>query len=246
MNYTEKIISEFEGHCVNEIIDCFKNGVDPNSLYKNEPLINELIAEYSRGTDFKLCFQAFVDYGLVFEDKILLAVFLDDAVSLDKQLNQNPTAINKKYSYKSAFTPLFEVSLLHICSEFNHIACAKILVKYGIDVNIKAGVDKNGFGGQTPIFHTVNQIQNKSAEMFYYLLEESADLDITVAGLIWGNGYDWETLIPSVNPISYAMMGLLRQMHRDETIISGIVTTLLKHKYGIEYLPMNVPCKYLK
>jgi hypothetical protein len=42
------------------------------------------------------------------------------------------------------------------------------------------------------------------------------------------------------------MMGNLSQMHRDEATISGIVTTLLRHAYGINYIPQNVPCAYLK
>ncbi len=82
--------------------------------------------------------------------------------------------------------------------------------------------------------------------MLNYLLSKSADLKITVAGLIWGKSYDWETLIPSVNPISYAMMGLLPQMHREEITISKVVSALLKHEYGIDYIPKNVPCKYLR
>ena len=36
--------------------------------------------------------------------------------------------------------------------------------------------------------------------MLYFLLNNDADLNITVKGLIWGKGYDWETFIPSVNP----------------------------------------------
>ena len=68
---------------------------------------------------------------------------------------------------------------------------------------------------------------NNSIDMLNYLLSQSADLKTTIAGLIWGKGYDWETLIPSVNPISYAMMGLLPQMHRREITISKIVTILL-------------------
>ncbi|TMI77996.1 MAG: ankyrin repeat domain-containing protein, partial [Bacteroidetes bacterium] len=74
----------------------------------------------------------------------------------------------------------------------------------------------------------------------------SVDLKITVAGLIWGKGYEWETLIPAVNPISYAMMGLLPQMHRDEITISKTVSLLLKTAYGIDYVSQNVPCAYLK
>ena len=81
--------------------------------------------------------------------------------------------------------------------------------------------------------------------MLNFLLPRSADLKITVPGIIWGKGYEWETLIPAVNPISYAMMGLLPQMHRDELTISAIVSTLLQHAYGIDYTPGNVPCKYL-
>jgi hypothetical protein len=49
-----------------------------------------------------------------------------------------------------------------------------------------------------------------------------------------------------VNPISYAMMGLLPQMHRNEETISKIVTALLKYEYGIDYNPGNVPCAYLR
>ncbi len=89
----------------------------------------------------------------------------------------------------------------NICAEFNHVSCAEVLVSYGADVNGKAGVDEYGFGGQTPIFHTVNQNSNNSADMLNYFLSKSVDLEITVTGLIWEKGYEWETLIPAVNPI---------------------------------------------
>ena len=189
--------------------------------------------------------KAFVTYGLKFNDEVLLSVLLDDARSLGLQISNNPRAVSKKYSLRCAYTPLFEVTLLHICAEFNHRASAEVLVLHGADINAKAGVDENGFGGQTPVFHTVNQNSNQSIDMLNYLLSLSADLKTTIAGLIWGKGYDWETLIPSVNPISYAMMGLLPQMHRDEATISKIVSILLKHAYGMDYTPKNIPCKYL-
>ena len=137
-------------------------------------------------------------------------------------------------------------TLLHICAEFNHVSCAEVLVKQGVDINVKAGVDENGFGAQTAIFHTVNQNSNNSHDMLQFLLSNGADLTITVPGIIWGKGYDWETLIPAVNPISYAMMGLLPQMHRKEQTISKVVTKLLEAAYGIKYSPQNVPCKYLQ
>lgn len=246
MDYQKEIISHIELHSVDGIRDCFKRGVNPNDTFKGEPLINELTSEYLRGPRFKECVKAFVEFGLEFEDNVLLAVLLDDSYMLKTIISENPEAIAKRYSLKCAYTPLFQVTLMHICAEFNHLECARILADYGADINAKAGMDQNEFGGQTPIFHTVNQNRNQSVEMMDFLLDKSADLSITVNGLIWGKGYDWETMIPCVNPISYAIMGLLPQMHRDEITIHGTISKLIKHKSGLDYKPKNVPNKYLK
>ena len=245
MNSLEKLIVNIELHSEEGIRSCFEDGINPNDSYNGQPLIYELISEYTRSPKFKDCVKVFVDHGLRFEDNILLSVLLNDAAGLDHQLINNPELIHKKYTMRCAYTPFFEVSLLHICAEFNHLACARVLVKHGIDVNVRAGIDENRFGGQTAIFHTVNQNSNQSVDVLEYLLAEKADLKITVTGLAWGKGYGWETLIPAVNPVSYAMMGLLPQMHRDETTISGIVSLLLKHAFNVEYPATNVPCKYL-
>ncbi len=246
MDYLSKLIGEIEVHSVEGIRECFSNGINPNDYYKGEPLIYELTSEYLRSPDFKNCVRVFVNHGLIFEDKVLLSVLLDDATALEASIKDDPDIVNKRYSLRCAFTPLHEATLLHICAEFNHVSCAEVLVKQGADINARAGEDENGFGKQTPIFHTVNQIRNRSNDMLHFLLDKSADLHYTVPGLIWGKSYEWETLIPAVNPISYAMMGLLPQMHRNEKEISGIVSLLLKKAYGIDYKSSNVPNKYLK
>jgi hypothetical protein len=246
MNYSQKIITDIELHSVEGILECFRNGVSPNDLYKETPLIYELLGEYTRSPRFKTCVQAFVDHGLRFEDKALLAVLLDDASSLDALLAANPALAAASYTLPCAYTPLFEVSLLHVCAEFNHVSCAQVLAKYGALIDALAGVDEYGFGGQTPIFHTVNQNGNNSIDMLHFLLSNGSNLSLMVRGLIWGKNYEWETLIPAVTPVSYAMMGLLPQMHRDEATISSLVSLLLKVAYGIEYESRNVPNAYLK
>jgi hypothetical protein len=120
------------------------------------------------------------------------------------------------------------------------------LVQQGADINAKAGLDEYGFGGHTPIFHTVNQNHNNSLEMMNFLLDNSADLLLPVRGLIWGKGYEWETWIPAVNPVSYCLMGLLPQMHRNEMTTAKTLSLLVRHAYGIDYTPVNIPCAYLK
>lgn len=240
------IVYQIELHSVDGIRQCFANGINPNEKYNKEPLIYELTSEYTRSPRFKDCVKVFVDYGLEMEDKILLSVLLDDAQQLNRLLQDKPGAVLKKYTLRCAYTPLYEVTLLHICAEFNHVACAEVLFNYGADINAVAGIEEHGFGGQTPIFHTVNQNNNQSIDILHFLLSKGAALRITVPGLIWGKGYEWETLIPAVNPISYAMMGLLPQMHRDEQTIANIVSLLLKHEFNIKYQSPNIPNQYLR
>ena len=242
---SEQIIGEIEIHSVEGIRSCFEEGVTPNDIYRGKPLIYELISEYGRGPSFGQCVQVFIDYGLEFDDKTLLAVLANSAETLAQQLSTDNGAVYRRYDLDCAFTPIFGSTLLHICAEYNHVACAELLLKHGAGVNEKAGEDENGFGGHTPIFHTVNQNGNKCIDMMRLLLSNDADLFITVKGLIWGKGYQWETFIPAVNPISYAMMGLLRQFQRREDDIYAVVKELMKHAYGIDYKPLNVPNAYL-
>jgi len=246
MDYLHKIITSFELHSAEGIKECFDNGIDPNDNFDGKPLVYSLINMYSRGPLFKACMKVFVEYGLTFNDSALLAVLMDDSTSLDKLLSSDKYLVNKRYSLNCTFTPLYDVSLLHICAEYNHLSCAKLLVKHGADINAIAGIDENGFGGQTPVFHTVNQDANKCIEVLQYLLSQKADLGLTVKGLIWGKGYEWETFIPAVNPISFAMMGLLRQFQRTEEQIYEVISLLLSAHYGKGYYPANIPNKYLQ
>jgi hypothetical protein len=246
MDYLHKIITAFELHSVEGIKECFENGVSPNDDFDGKPLVYSLINMYSRGSLFKECMKVFVNYGLAFDDSVLLAVLTDDSSSLEKQLSFDKSLLFRRYSLDCTFTPLYDVTLLHICAEYNHLETAKILVKYGADINAIAGADDNGFGGQTPVFHTVNQDANKCIDVLKYLISEGADLGLTVKGLIWGKGYEWETFIPAVNPISYAMMGLLRQFQRTEEQIYEVISLLLSALYGKGYYPANIPNKYLQ
>ncbi|HET6768304.1 MAG TPA: hypothetical protein VFH08_12925 [Chitinophagaceae bacterium] len=99
MNYLQKIVEDIELHSVEGIKECFSNGVNPNDHYRGEPLIYELTSEYARGPKFKECVRAFVDHGLVFEDKKLLSVLLDDPSALALRLIKNPEAVQKNIHF---------------------------------------------------------------------------------------------------------------------------------------------------
>jgi Ankyrin repeats (3 copies) len=245
-DYNQMLYS-MEVHSVEGIQNYFSQGGNPNEVHDGVPLFTTMVEMYTRTPRFKDCVKVFVNAGLIFEHQSLLAIFLDEAQKLEEIIAVSVTILDERFSiFKNTYTPLSDATLLHFCAEYNAVNCAKTLIRHGADVNAKAGLDEYGFGGHTPIFHTVNQNNNNSMDMLNLLLEHSADLSITVKGLIWGKGYEWETWIPSVNPVSYCMMGLLPQMHRKETTIASISTLLVKKAYGVDYTPANVPCAYLK
>jgi hypothetical protein len=244
----KQILYDIEVHSVEGIKKYFNNGGSPNDILNDGiPLFKMMVEMYTRTPRFKNCIKAFIDAGLKFEDEALLVVLIDDADKLEDIIGFDPSVISKTWSlFNNTYTPLTGGALLHFCAEYNSIDCAKILVKHGANVNAKAGLDEFGFGGHTPIFHTVNQNGNNSVDMLHFLLNNGADLTITVKGLIWGKGYEWETFIPSVNPVSYAMMGLLPQMHRKDTTVAETVSLLIKHAYGVDYTLPNIPNAYLR
>jgi len=243
-----QLLYAIEVHSIEGIQRYFAEGGSPNDLLPDGmPVFTMMIEMYTRTPQFKHCVNAFIDAGLDFEDKALLAVLTDDAATLEDRIKNDPSIVTKTYSqYNNTYTPLTGGTLLHFCAEYNCINCARVLVKYGADVNAKAAYDGYGFGGHTPIFHTVNQNGNNSIGLLHFLLDNKANLSLTVKGLIWGRGYEWETFIPAVNPLSYAMMGLLPMVHRGQETVAEVVSLLIKHAYGIEYIPPNVPNAYLK
>lgn len=235
-----------ELHSVDGLQRSFTSIEYKESKITNRELFDVLTGMYTRSSKFKQCVKAFLEAGLQIEDRALQAVLLDDARRLEHLITEDPTIIDHKISQQCAYTPLENASLMHVCAEYNHVNCAQILRRHGADVNATAGLDEDGFGGQTPIFHTVNQNGNQSKEMMDLLLTEGADLNHHVKGLIWGKGFPWETFLPATNPVSYAMFGLLPQMHRNEQVIAATISLLMKHLHGIDYNPPNVPNQYLQ
>lgn len=78
------------------------------------------------------------------------------------------------------------------------------------------------------------------------LLQAGAKTDIAVRGITRGKGFEWETTLFDVTPISYAQFGLLPQVHRQERDIYDNIK-LLVASAGRTVPPLdNVPNRYLR
>jgi hypothetical protein len=102
-----QILYAIEVHSVEGIQNYLNDGGDPNEVHDGVPLFSTMIEMYYRSPKFKDCVRAFIDAGLVFEDKALLAVLSHNATDLAACIAQDAAIVFKTYNlYKNAYTPL--------------------------------------------------------------------------------------------------------------------------------------------
>lgn len=245
MAATDDLLGAFETHSPEDIRVALQRGADPAVPLRGKAPIYWLVEMYTRSPRFAECMRVMLDAGATLDDPYLQAILLDDAERLREILAANPTEIERSLKLRCAYTSMDGVSGLHLCAEYNSVNCARALLDLGIDVDARAEVDDNGLGGQMPIFHAVNSNRNHCRPMMELLVEAGANLDVRLRGLTWGPGYDWETVLFDVTPISYAQCGLYPQFHRREEYVYSNIDFLYRHRYGKEAPARNVPNRYV-
>lgn len=241
----DDILVAIELHSVERIRAALDVGLDASASVRGKPLVNWLTEMYSRGDDFPKCLRLLLDRGAVLDDPVVAPVLLNDAEALEELIQHDRALLGHRTTMVSAFTPLVGASLLHVAAEYGNADVARVLIEMGADVNARASIDAHGLNGHTPIFHTVNSSHNRSAPILKMLLDAGAKSDIAVAGITWGRGFEWETTVFDVTPISYAQFGLLPQVHRRERDIYDNIV-LLMEAAGRTVPPLdNVPNRYL-
>lgn len=239
------ILGAFELHSPDQIQAALDAGIDPHTPIRGKLPINWLTEMYSRSDNFPSCLRLLLDRGAVLDDPVVAPVLLNDSDALSAAIRANPSLVNHRTTMVSAFTPLVGASLLHVAAEYGNAKVAQVLIEMGADVNARAAIDEYGLNGHTPLFHTVNSSHNRSAPILRLLLQAGARADISLRGITWGKGFEWETTLFDVTPVSYAQFGLLPQVHRKERDIYDNIR-LLVEAAGRTVPPLeNVPNRYL-
>ena len=239
------LLNAFEVHSPEEIRMVLAAGISPLKLIKGKRPIDCLIESYLRSSRFAECVRVMLAAGASVGHPLLEALLLDDVPALKTQLAQDPEIRSRTLSLSSAFTCCRDVTALHICAEFNLIGCGRLLIEAGGNVNARSHLNAAGFGGQTPIFHSVNSIFNYCQPMMELLVSAGASLDLRVQMLLWGDAMPWETIVFDATPISYTQCGLFRQFHRKERDVYNNIAFLVRARGGSVPPERNVPNKYL-
>jgi hypothetical protein len=156
-----------------------------------------LLQTYSRGPGQKhKCLELLAAHGIALPDTPVMALHRGRIDLLEAQLGRDPSLLDRTFSHEEIYppelgcspdhslalhgTPLAGTTLLHICVDFDELEIARWLLERGADVNAKAQVDSDGFGGHTPLFGcAVSQAYRcglqRDAEFARLLLDHGAD-----------------------------------------------------------------------
>jgi ankyrin repeat protein len=156
-----------------------------------------LLETYGRYPDGKhRCLELAVAHGVSLPDTPTMAMHRGRIDLLEDWLRRNPDLVRRRFSHEEIYppelgchadhshglhgTPLDGTTLLHMCIDFDEIEMGRWLIEHGADVNAKAEVDADGFGGHTPLFCcVVSQAylckRQRDAEFTRMLLDHGAD-----------------------------------------------------------------------
>lgn len=114
--------------------------------------------------------EMYVDHGLDLPDTPVMALHRGRLDLLEEHLRGDPELLQRTFSHEEIYppdlgchdevratqgTPLAGTTLLHMCVDYDEIEIARWLLDQGMDVDARAEVDADGFGGHTALFGTV-------------------------------------------------------------------------------------------
>lgn len=156
-----------------------------------------LLQTYCRYPEGKhRCLELAAQRGVELPDTPVMALHRGRIDLLEAHLLRDPLMVKRTFSHEEIFppalgchadhslalhgTPLAGTTLLHICVDFDEIEIARWLIDHGADVNARAEVGADGFGGHTPLFGcVVSQAfmcrRQQDAEFARLLLDHGAD-----------------------------------------------------------------------
>ena len=175
--------------------------------------------------------ELYVQHGFALPDTPTLALHRGRIDLLEEHLRRDPGLLARTFTHEEIYppemgchdevlathgTPLAGATLLHMCADYDEIEIARWLLARRMDVNARAAVDGDGFGGHTALFATVvsqpnfwmnyNKPRPRAAPFTELLLDHGADPNLRASlrkQLHPGYGPDTMHEYREVTPLSW-------------------------------------------
>jgi hypothetical protein len=188
------------------------HGADPNCPKPGRQMtaLDYLIGTYPRSAELRDCIELLLGAGGVTRYDVpgVLDMLRGRLDRLAEHLNADPALIHRRFpeldcgSTGARRLLLQGATLLHVAAEFGCLEAANFLLDYGAQVDSRAALDAAGVGGQTAIFHSVSQFDDRGLPVTRLLLDRGADLSVRVK--LPGH-YERPDEVVECTPLGYAL-----------------------------------------
>lgn len=185
------------------------------------------LGTYSRNPEGKhAVLRIFEGQGYEFPDTPMMAFHRGDVARLRDFLRRDPKLIERRFSLSEIYppelgcskenpgmcgTPIDGNTLLQLAIDFDEQEIFELLLEAGADVNAAATVDRDGFGGHTPLFNAVISCasicgRQRDGAMARALLERGASPQVRASVrkfLDWQDEPGWHEA-RNVRPLEWA------------------------------------------
>lgn len=138
--------------------------------------------------------EIFARQGYALPDTPMMAFHRGDAERLKDFFERDPGLVERRFGLLEIYppelgcakdgrsgmhwTPIDGTTLLHLAIDFDEDEIFELLLAHGADVNARAAVDGEGFGGHTPLFNTVVSHGKRQGSMARRLVERGAQATV--------------------------------------------------------------------
>lgn len=138
--------------------------------------------------------EIFARQGYALPDTPIMAFHRGNVERLNEFLRRDPGLIERRFSLVEIYppelgcakdgrsgmhwTPIDGTTLLHLAIDFDEEDIFEMLLAQGADVNMRAKVDAEGFGGHTPLFNAVVSHGRHQGSMARRLVERGASTTV--------------------------------------------------------------------
>lgn len=157
-----------------------------------------VLATYARRPAGKhAILDSFARLGYDLPDSPIMAFHRGSVADLEKHLRRDPSLLARRFTLREIYppevgcpddertgmhwTPIAGTTLLHLAIDFEEREIFEWLLAQGADIDARATVDAQGFGGHTPLFNAVLSHPGGNATFARALLERGADTQVRVS-----------------------------------------------------------------
>ncbi|MGE5192115.1 MAG: hypothetical protein ACM3U2_06390 [Deltaproteobacteria bacterium] len=206
--------------------------------------VSMLIGTYWRNAQGRhACLEVFAAAGYPFPDTAPMAVHRGRIDLLAALVDRDPALLQRQFPDTEIFppetggiglhvAPLAGGTLLHIAIEYQDEKTARWLIERGADVNARAAMDADGFGGHSPLFHTTVTLACQNDVLARLLLRHGADpnLRATFRKQLVGMGDPAKDRM--IEYLEVTPIGFARQFPEPKWVNDAAIAALVEHGGG--------------